>query len=248
LKIVGGIRGQFYDLLEVFLMGGELPDTTYLFLGNFIGRGSHHLNTLTLLFLFKIKYPKQILLLRGLNECRQMTQQYGLYDEIYKEYGTLSVWRIMCKLFDCLPLCALIDDRIFCAAGGPSPSMYTDSNTFAIEKITEVDRFAEIPHERLIIDLLTTEAEEIDGWGLGRNSSYQYGEEIVDLFHASNNTDLIIRSSFTMDGFQYMFNNKLLNIFSAPNFVARCNNLGAIVEIENNERTLLTWKGAPQQY
>ena len=74
VTVVGDIHGQYYDLLELFSVGGFLPDTNYLFLGDYVDRGRHSIQTISLLVCLCVRYPKRITLLRGNHESRQITQ------------------------------------------------------------------------------------------------------------------------------------------------------------------------------
>lgn len=113
LTICGDIHGQFYDLMELFKVGGECPETNYLFMGDFVDRGFYSVETFLLLLALKVRYPDRITLIRGNHESRQITQVYGFYDECLRKYGSVNVWRYCTDIFDYIALAAIIDEKIF---------------------------------------------------------------------------------------------------------------------------------------
>jgi len=56
--------------MELFQVGGECPDTNYLFMGDFVDRGNSSVETFLLLLALKVRYPERITLIRGNHESR----------------------------------------------------------------------------------------------------------------------------------------------------------------------------------
>ncbi|ORZ22931.1 protein phosphatase x-2 [Absidia repens] len=237
VTLCGDIHGQFYDLLKLFEVGGDIPSTSYMFMGDFVDRGRYSLETLTLLLLYKVKYPDRITLTRGNHESRQVTRVYGFYDECLAKYQSSKVWEWCCTVFDYLPLAAIIDGSIFCVHGGLSPELPT------IDSIRTLFRMQELPQTGGPCDLLWSDPEsQVDSWAISpRGGGFLFGHLPTDAFCRNNGVDLIVRSHQLADeGFNFPFPNKnLVTLWSAPNYCYRCGNKAAILKVPDDRTDIL---------
>ena len=230
LHISCQIHAQFSDLLELFRVGGDVGETCYLFMGDYVDRGNSSIETFLLLIALKVRYPDRIWLLRGNHECRQITQVYGFYDECIKKYGSSNVWRYCCQVFDVLAVAAVIDGEAFVVHGGLSPGLDL------IDDIrTKIDRRQEVPHEGALCDLLWGDPDDsISGFAVSpRGAGFLFGADIVRRFAHLNGVDYIARAhQLVMEGYKWMFDETLLTVWSSPNYCYRCGNVAAIVLID----------------
>ncbi|XP_075521898.1 serine/threonine-protein phosphatase PP1 isozyme 2 [Primulina tabacum] len=230
IKICGDIHGQYGDLLRLFEYGGFPPEANYLFLGDYVDRGKQSLETICLLLAFKIKFPENFFLLRGNHECASINRIYGFYDECKRRFN-VRLWKIFTDCFNCLPVAALIDEKILCMHGGLSPDLTS------LDQIRNLSRPTDVPDSGLLCDLLWSDpSREIRGWGMNdRGVSYTFGPDKVAEFLMQQDMDLVCRAHQVIeDGYEFFADRQLVTIFSAPNYCGEFDNAGAMMSVDES--------------
>ena len=213
VKIVGDIHGQYTDLIRLFEMCGFPPKSNYLFLGDYVDRGKQSLETILLLFCYKLKFPKNFFMLRGNHECANVTRVYGFYDES-KRRCNIKIWKTFVDTFNCLPIASIVAGKIFCVHGGLSP------NLSHMDDIRHIARPTDVPDYGLLNDLLWSDPADMEtDWEANeRGVSYCFGKNVILNFLQKHDFDLVCRAHMVVeDGYEFFQDRILVTVFSAPN-------------------------------
>jgi len=230
LNICGDTHGQYHDLLRLFEMGGFPPAVNYIFLGDYVDRAKQSVETISLLLCYKIKYQNTFFLLRGNHECSALNRIYGFFDECKRRYS-IKLWRVFGDCFNCMPVAAVVAEKILCMHGGLSPELTQ------LDQISRIDRPTEVPEDGLLCDLLWSDPDPmIMGWGYNtRGVSYTFGHEVIHDFLKQHDLDIVCRAHQVVeDGYEFQASRGLVTIFSAPNYCGEFDNAGSMMSVDLN--------------
>lgn len=230
LKICGDVHGQYSDLLRLFEYGGFPPQANYLFLGDYVDRGKQSLEVICLLLCYKIQYPNNFFILRGNHEAAGINRIYGFYDECKRRYS-IKLWKIFSDVFNCLPVSALVDEKILCMHGGLSPELES------LQQIADLSRPCDVPDVGLMCDLLWSDPDtSVNGWGENdRGVSFVFGADVVCEFLEKHDLDLLVRAHQVVeDGYEFFAGRRLVTLFSAPNYCGEFDNAGGLISVDEN--------------
>ncbi|KAK2649285.1 hypothetical protein Ddye_016774 [Dipteronia dyeriana] len=241
VKVFGDLHGQFGDLMRLFdeygfpSTAGDITYIDYLFLGDYVDRGQHSLETITLLLALKIEYPENVHLIRGNHEAADINALFGFRLECIERMGEndgIWAWTRFNQLFNYLPLAALIEKKIICMHGGIGRSIHS------VEQIEKLERPITMDAGSIVLmDLLWSDPTENDSVeGLRPNARgpglVTFGPDRVTDFCKKNKLQLIIRAhECVMDGFERFAQGQLITLFSATNYCGTANNAGAILVV-----------------
>jgi diadenosine tetraphosphatase ApaH/serine/threonine PP2A family protein phosphatase len=252
VKVFGDIHGQYQDLMRFFDLfsapiqgpGGDIDGLDYIFLGDYVDRGTHSLETICLLMALKIKFPNQVHLLRGNHEDRWINSAFGfqqeLIDRLKDDSDNPVIFTKFNDFFDYLPLAAIINDEVLCLHGGIGSSINSLSDIEKIHRPLEVIHEVSNNDQQLVVDILWSDPTDSDiETGIQPNSTrdptgvgniVKFGPDRVDEFLKNNNLTLILRAhECVMDGFERFAGGNLITVFSATDYCGKHKNAGAIL-------------------
>ncbi|EAY14907.1 Ser/Thr protein phosphatase, putative [Trichomonas vaginalis G3] len=235
IHVVGDLHGNIDDLLRIFELLGYPPKERYIFLGDYVDRGTNSFEVMTLLFAFKVKFPSNIYLLRGNHEIEHVSKCYGFLDEIISKYSTALFYNFQ-KVFQQLPIIGIVGKRILCVHGGIGPSMKDVSDfrkRLKPDEITETSIFADIvwsdPRN------MSNEFERNP-----RGCGWTFNVQATRKFLIKNDLDLILRSHESYDGYSFPFpTDECITVFSNTDYCDKKNG-GAIINVSNNLNVTVT--------
>ncbi|XP_052211550.1 serine/threonine-protein phosphatase BSL1 isoform X1 [Diospyros lotus] len=241
VKVFGDLHGQYGDLMRLFdeygfpSTAGDITYIDYLFLGDYVDRGQHSLETISLLLALKIEYPENVYLIRGNHEAADINALFGFRIECIERMGETDgiwAWTRFNQLFNYLPLAALVEKKIICMHGGIGRSINS------VEQIEKLERPITMDAGSIVLmDLLWSDPTENDSVeGLRPNARgpglVTFGPDRVTDFCKRNKLQLIIRAhECVMDGFERFAQGQLITLFSATNYCGTANNAGAILVV-----------------
>ncbi len=117
--VIGDIHGDWHSYRSAM----DRREGSIVFLGDIVDRGQHSVEVLTSIFHMLLRSPGEVFLLRGNHETREVNQRWGFKEELLTKYGEKHgpfLWAQANRVFDQLPLCAVLNRSFFLAHGGIS--------------------------------------------------------------------------------------------------------------------------------
>jgi len=257
IKIFGNLHGQLGDLLKLFstygtpsdsIFHGDIDGFSYLFLGDYIDKGLFSLETLVLLFSFKVKHPDSFFLLRGHHEDIFINKIFGFAEECANKLeedinDPSSFFQRINKLFEYMPLAALIDNEILCVHGGIGKTLMKVEDIERLERPIEVSHIPLNNYEKIVVDILLSDPvcdeREVNSQPnpnrdyLNFNYVNKFTSERVQLFLKENKLKALIRShECVIHGFQNFALNSMITVYSTMDYAEK--NEACILVIKKN--------------
>lgn len=274
-KIFGSIHGQFRDLLRFFEHFGvpatnpgfgqsDIEAVGYLFLGNYVDRGKNSLEVICTLLALKLKYPREIILLRGAHEDKVINMNEGLATECEERLDDnvrdpLSVFHKLNEVFEYMSLACLIGKKVLCVPSGIGETVEKIEEIKKIKKPFKLDHGDNsCLHNNIVLDLLWSDPVQ----DLSQNANklneqrshiasgkiIKFGVSRIKSFMQKNEINILIRSHEPVeDGVEKFGETNLYTVFSCSDYGGTHKNLAALLHFKKHQNQLKSLSIEPKK-
>jgi len=222
IYVIGDIHGNLQSLLKLIEIINKMTPKYVIFLGDIVDRGSYQLECLILVLALKIIEPNKYYFLKGNHETLEMNQYYGFYQEFISRFSDKSKFNEVLLLYNDLPLCALISNRILCLHGG-IPEDFDILEKLKNKKYIDIESNFLNEISSAIFQIIWNDPKDVES--LNFSNSYRgegmklFGQKAFDKFMEKNKLHYLIRAHECFpEGYRWFFNRRLLSIFSSANY------------------------------
>jgi serine/threonine-protein phosphatase 5 len=157
-----------------------------------------------------------------------MNIPYGFEKEARVKLGA-DMFLPFSKAFEYLPVGHVLSERVLVVHGG----LFRDQ-TVTMASLQTMSRFGQPPDHGAMNDILWS--DPMDGVGFApspRGVTVTFGSDVTERFLRENGLQLLIRShQLAQEGYLVQHGGKCITVFSAPNYIGRMGNRGAIVVVK----------------
>lgn len=255
--VIGDLHGNFKDFSYFAKAFGlwtsaEFIPAKFLFLGDYVDRGLHSIETLAFVLALKVRFPNKVFLLRGNHECAEINGDEDLYQggsfrrQCSMTYGRregVALWEKFNSCFDQMPLAAVIDNKIFCVHAGIPRCVSRNQDLPILDTIAAIPRPPNLDDDQ-VFDLIwadpATPAEEKrlgkKGFpeGFGPNSrgpaTCVFGKRAVEMFCKNSGCSHLIRAHQSSKlGVDIAKGATILTVFSSSHYCGGFNRAAAVL-------------------
>ena len=227
IYVVGDLHGNLLDLIRIFSLAKYPPASRFLFLGDYVDRGTCSIEVVLLLYAFQLSYPEHVFMIRGNHEFETINSTYGFHDEVLNYYSH-DVFNAFNRSFDYLPIAAIIHNEIFCVHGGLSPHLKS------IEQIETISRPFKSYESDFVADMLWSDPSIMNTTYVrsNRGSGVTFGEnEVFDFLEKFKMKTIFRAHQCVRGGIQKFGSTSLYTIFSSSNYDENSNNSAGLIFI-----------------
>lgn len=233
IAIIGDLHGHILDLFRTFGKIGMPPDRTYLFLGDIVDRGEFSTETITIILALKVLFPKNIYVIRGNHEFREMGRQFGFYSELNTLYkGNPAVEDSFMDAFSYIPIAALIGSHVICVHGGIGPSLYS------LDQLEKIERPLNDYNNDMVSALLWSDPSRFgkDFEPSTRGLGYFFGPDALAYFLEKNNLKYLVRGHECVEnGIEMQLGRRMLTVFGASNYCGLSPNKSGVLLLKPSD-------------